>query len=279
MRSPRSVLSVLLAAGLLASLAGCASDDDSDPADVTTEPTTAAPTPSPTTDAPSTPSPTEDGGGDEEGDAPNTPPTGTMTPDVTEGVAPLNVTFLFEGDDGDGDMLAWAADFDGDDEPDGLGEVPGEYTFTYDTPGTYEVLGIVTDGEDYVELTATITVLEAEEAGPLFTFSTEYVAGSPAQGCSIILFTIGPLGGVGYGTIEMPPEAYEQNYKAVFTSTAPHAGVTVGFTGGGVVTTDQTTAPGGGSEVSGTVMKDAETMVLASCGGGVVTVDVEITAA
>ena len=101
----------------------------------------------------------------------------------------------------------------------------------------------------------------------------EFLAGSPAQGCVLIVFTFSPADNTIYGSAAVPPEALGRPYTAKFTSTVPSAGYAIGFAAGGSVSTDAT----GDSPLSGTVPDNAQTVVTGACGGGLIEVDITIT--
>lgn len=100
--------------------------------------------------------------------AENTPPTADLTANVTNGSAPLAVTFDLAGDDADGDDLTWTFDADGDGETDADGaSLPAAFNFTYDEVGNYTATLTVSDAEDSATANVTITVEAPVATGPI----------------------------------------------------------------------------------------------------------------
>lgn len=145
---------------LIASLAGCLSDDAADLQ-------TGDGVDGGTTDRGNE---TADGGnGTGPTPAPrNAPPTANLTANVTNGSAPLAVSFDLTGEDADGDNLTWSFDADGDGEADADGaELPASFEYVYDEPGNYTAVLNVSDAEVSTAAELLIVVEVAVQAGPL----------------------------------------------------------------------------------------------------------------
>lgn len=165
----RRVLAGLLPLLVLSfSLAGCASsEDDPKPNDLVIDGTaTSSPTPS----ASGTPTPSDAPPADPSPSAApgvNTPPVASLDADLTEAEAPVDIVFTVDASDAEGDALTWTLDADGDGAADSEGtqeNLPFDFTYTFDTAGTYEATLTVGDGVEETVATLAVTILEA--AGP-----------------------------------------------------------------------------------------------------------------
>lgn len=147
------LVSVLLALALM--LAGCTDDNGSD--DGTDDLTV------------------EDGGAGETNETGETVGeaagnlTAVLGSSVTEGTAPLLVTFELTTEDGEPrEFIAWTLDVDGDGEVDAEGSsLPATFEHTYTETGTFEALYTLVDGDMTSNTTATITVLAGEVPEPV----------------------------------------------------------------------------------------------------------------
>lgn len=94
----------------------------------------------------------------------------SVTPDATEGTVPFDVVFDLDAFEIPLDEnLTWTLDVDGDGAEDTHGNghnLPGNFTTTYGTEGTYEVLFVANYGDESWNATATITALPAAEPEP-----------------------------------------------------------------------------------------------------------------
>ncbi|WP_299968755.1 PKD domain-containing protein [uncultured Roseobacter sp.] len=111
-------------------------------------------------------------------------PTAVLRADVTEGPAPLEVTFTFDGSDADGTVQSFAIDVDGDGTADFTATSAGTYTHTYEGAGSFTAELVVTDNDG---LTSTATqVIE-----PRFELTTTVAASSfnPIGGETAIINT------------------------------------------------------------------------------------------
>ncbi len=104
------------------------------------------------------------GTGDEAGDGNETssePPTASLQPNLTEGDAPLNVTFTLDGTDPDDGDLTWVLDFgDGSDPIEGT-ELPTDVDHAFESEGNYTVVLDVSDEEYTTQANVTITATSA----------------------------------------------------------------------------------------------------------------------
>lgn len=92
----------------------------------------------------------------------NAPPVAAVTANVTNGSAPLNVTFTLEGSDEDGDNLTWEFDADGDGDAAHDGNVlPATVNVTFNETGLYLAVLRVSDGTHMVNATAEVNVTAA----------------------------------------------------------------------------------------------------------------------
>lgn len=157
----------LLAAMLIVALAfaGCASNDPKDD-DATPDEgsTSASPGPASTSSGSASGTTSTTGTGT---DAPNQPPTATLTANVTEGSAPLSVNFTVNGTDADGDSLRWSLAY-GDGSLDASGSaVPANEVHAFTVAGTYLVQLNLTDGNATARANVTITVTAAATGEPV----------------------------------------------------------------------------------------------------------------
>lgn len=134
---------LLLAASLLAiALSGCAGDDvpGADPEDL-----------SGLEGDPATP-------------PINRAPVANLTADLTNGTAPLNVTFTLSGSDADGDNLTWSFDAgDGNTTANGT-SLPATVNVTYAAVGNHSATLTVSDGTNETVQTFLVSVAEAAPA-------------------------------------------------------------------------------------------------------------------
>lgn len=269
--------SVLLIASLLtcAALAGCASSNDTattsstDANGTTTTHTSSGTSKSGTTTSGTTTTSSSSSSSTKSG--PNHPPTGSLSASIQTGTLPLNVTFTLKGTDQDGDKVTWSFDADGDKKVEAIGNgsvLPKTVLFQYLTAGNYSAVFSLNDGVTTTSYNVTIGVTAAG-ASHIFQASGSFSAGSPAQGCKIIVFTAPGLAGQAYGEETLPKTTWKKPYTATFTSTGSQ-GYAVGFTGGGSVSTDK---QGAGPVLSGTVLDQAATAIFAACGGADITYD------
>ncbi len=92
---------------------------------------------------------------------PNTPPTASLVPDMTEVEVAVSVSFAINGSDDDGDELFFSFDADGDGVEETNGSaLPVTHVFSYSAAGTYEASLFVTDGNATAWQNVTITVAE-----------------------------------------------------------------------------------------------------------------------
>jgi hypothetical protein len=116
---------------------------------------------------------------------PNVAPVANLTVDSSNGTAPLNVTFILDAQDANGDALTWGLDVDGDgtDDTNGTeGVLPLNFTYSFLTAGTYNATMHVSDGQAEGNATVMLTV---GEAGPGVTqeVAATWVAGPFVVGC------------------------------------------------------------------------------------------------
>lgn len=80
----------------------------------------------------------------------NQPPTCSVTANPSSGDAPLNVTFSLSASDPDGSITAWVLDVNGDGDADysGTGNPPSTISHTYNSPGGYSVVLMVSDNDE-----------------------------------------------------------------------------------------------------------------------------------
>lgn len=162
-RVPLSVLLSILF--LSAAFAGCASSDDEEPSDIVVgDPSATAPGPV-AGDVSADPevSGAPDPSGAPEPDA-NNLPVATLTADVTEGVAPVDIVFTVSAEDADGDGLAWSLDVDSDGSPESEGDgagLPLDYTHSFTEAGDYTATLTVSDGVDEAVSTVELAIAAA----------------------------------------------------------------------------------------------------------------------
>lgn len=97
----------------------------------------------------------------------NAPPTANLTANVTNGSAPLSVSFNLTGDDADGDNLTWSLDVDGNGTVDAEGsDLPATFEFTYEAVGNYTAYLNVTDGQNTTTASLLIVVEVPAVTGP-----------------------------------------------------------------------------------------------------------------
>jgi hypothetical protein len=206
-----SIVFVSSVLALSAAVGGCVSGDDKD-----ADPSSSS---SPTdSDAPATTTPTSSAGPTTT-DEPNTPPELTLTPSVGNGSAPLDITFALDASDAEDDSLAWTMDADGDGASDANGtedDLPAEFLFTYDVAGVYNATFAVSDGENDVDKTVTVTV----EASSAFT---DLVFAGTLSGLWV--------GGAGGVSEYLPPDAEEVH---TFDLTAAPSSITFNLTWDGM---------------------------------------------
>ncbi len=96
----------------------------------------------------------------------NRAPTANLTADLTDGTAPLNVTFTLSGSDADGDNLTWTLSF-GDGEATNGTTLPANVTHSFTAAGNYTVTLAVSDGTNTTEASVVVEAVEAaaEAAG------------------------------------------------------------------------------------------------------------------
>ncbi len=106
--------------------------------------------------------------GDASCDEINDAPVGDLSADVTEGEAPLDVVFSFNGTDVDNATLTWTLDVQGDGTPETEGtenNLPGNFTFTYTEAGQYTPEFVVSDGNANHTVMLLVTVNEPPAEG------------------------------------------------------------------------------------------------------------------
>lgn len=154
--------------------------------------------------------------------APNHPPTASMLANTT-GEAPLNVTFLLNGTDADGDALAWTLDFgDNSTLANGTG-LPANVTHFYAAAGLFNATLLVSDGNATTNATLTLSLA----AGT--AFQQFVAAGTPDLPCPQCS-NAGANTGLGYRAgmneldsffVEIPADSAGQPFTVASTAGDP----------------------------------------------------------
>lgn len=192
-------------------LAGCSGDESSDPTEEPTESTSSGTQSQTQSQTPTTGNnPSEPGQSQEPGQG-NQAPTGTLTASISQGEAPVEVTFTLEGADPDGDNVTWTLDADGDGTFEAEGsELPAMYNHSYVDVGNYTANLTISDGSLSTSYEANINATQAAAADP--GFETIIIKGTISG-----LYAADPLLGAGVGYVT-DPNSHEFDVPAQPTS-------------------------------------------------------------
>lgn len=218
------------------------------------------------------------GGDDDTGnDTPNEAPTASLSANRTQGTANLSVTFDLDGSDPEEGHLTWTLDL-GDGNTTEGDELPDMYEHTFTTPGNFSVVFTVSDQENETQDETLIEVQAPEETGPVQVVDGSFLVGNPLQGCVLAAYTVGLDNEATYYSADLDEATHGLPYVAEFSSTVPSLGFLVAFAEGTSLTTAETTGPDpdAASTITGTVPDGAESIMLASCGGAQIDVNVTI---
>lgn len=218
---------------------------------------------------------TADGDGNEtdndNGNQPVAAPEASLSADVDEGAAPLNVTFTLDGSDPEDFPLNWTLDM-GDENTTYTGdELPADVDHSFQEGGNYTVVLNVTNGAHASEANVTVQVAEPAPAAVAQEESGEWLVGAMVMGCFGDIVGAGypeELDGVAYASFEIDPATYGQEYEAaVATDTAQDS---PGFT---FLDADRGALAGGfmSDAATGTVPEGAVHGVFWTCLGGLMT--------
>lgn len=168
--------------------------------------------------------------------APNHPPTASMLANTT-GQAPLNVTFLLNGTDADGDAVTWTLDF-GDASAAANGTaLPGNVTHLYAAAGLFNATLLVSDGNATTNATLTLNITAGS------AFQQFVAAGTPDLPCAQCS-NAGANTGLGYRAgineldsffVEIPADSAGQPFTVASTAGDPDMVFRDGCEGGAAV--------------------------------------------
>lgn len=208
---------------------------------------------------------------EENGNTPILAPEASLSANVTEGDAPLNVTFTLEGSDPEDFPLEWMLDMgDGNTTYEG-DELPFEVVHSFLEAGNYTVVLNVTNGPHATAANVTIQVSTPDPPAIPQEASGEWLVGVMFVGCFGDIVGVGfpeDLDGIAYASFEIDPSTIGQEYEAsVVTDTAQDS---PGFA---FLDADWDVIEGGfmSTAATGTIPSDAAYGVFWTCLGGLMT--------
>lgn len=188
--------------------------------------------------------------------------TASVEANITEGFAPLDVTFTLTGNHSHGGPLTWSLNTGDDEDAESGDELPTNVTLTFDTAGNHTIVLNVTDGDNSEQANVTITVLPEDVPDPIVLEGEVTVP-------HLAFFTTGSESCVSFltGVSGIDCELFEIEEEWIgrpFTGTADGGDIDLEFRSSCDVTSESVQMFGNDGHEEGTIPEGAGCVVIAN---------------